>query len=247
VTGWNLSIMTTTNFPKILTDFFSENHTGFNKEIKIEKNVFSTNLPIIELNLNLDTAKILADLKDFVHETPINRQLPYETVPRVRGWGVTDLWLTVPTTKYPYLMDLYYKKYYNGDLLPAIPKDENKYPNIVKQLNNINIDRCRASVITAGGYLYPHRDISLNPTPMNYMWIPLNNPVGSELGVYPVGKIPTKLGYGYLLNQENYVHAVINNSSSTRHVLVCYLSDEQPSAFVDLVTQSIKQQYKVIQ
>jgi hypothetical protein len=239
--------MTTTTFPKILTEFFTEKHPGFNKEIKINPNVFSTNLPIIELNLNLNVDNILKDLSDFDHDTPINRQLPYESVPRVRGWGVTDLWLESPTTKYPYLMDLYYKKYYDGDVLPAIPKDEKKYPNIISQLSSINIDRCRASVVTAGGYLYPHRDICLSSTPMNYMWIPLNNPVGSELGVYPIGKIQTKLGYGYLLNQENYVHAVINNSSVTRHVLVCYLSDEQSPEFIDLVTQSIKQQYRVIQ
>lgn len=236
-----------TNFPKILTDFFSEKHPGFNKEVIISQNVFATNLPIVELDLNLNVNEILKDLTGFTHDTPIDRQLPYEPVPRVRGWGVTDLWLDTPTTKYPYLVDLYYKKYYTGDLLSAIPKDGTKYPNIINQLGGINISRCRASIITAGGYLYPHRDISLNQTPMNYMWIPLNNPVGSELGVYPLGKIHTKLGCGYLLNQENYVHAVINNSSITRNVLVCYLSDEQPSAFVDLVTQSIKQQYKVIQ
>lgn len=236
----------TIHLPKILTDFFSNTHGGYKKDVVLRDNIFSTNLPIVELDLGIDVDAVLSDLTGFIQNNPIDRKDGYDLVPRIRGWAVTDVWVSEDTTLYPYIVDLMSKKYNEAFPIPAIPKNYIKYPNIIKELSSMNVTRCRFSTLQPWGYLYPHRDIRLNPRPIDYLWIPLNNPAGSRLGVYPVGEIHTKIGCGYLLNQENYIHAVWNNTDIERKVLVCELGEDQPLEFISLVTDSIKSQYKVV-
>ena len=230
--------------PKILIDFFSNPHPGFTTKINIPTNVFEINLPVIELNLNLDTEKILHDLKDFKHNPILYRQEDYDSIPMAYGWNVTDIWLKETSILYPYLSDWYNKKFYDIEKIEPIPKNETLYPNIIEQLKFMNVSRCRVSRLEPRGFLCPHRDIKLTHTPMNYLWIPLDHIEGSRMGVYPVGEVKLKLGYGYLLNQENFMHAVMNNTDSIRHVMVCELENEQPQEFINLVLESIKEQYK---
>lgn len=232
-------------YPKILTEFFNNPHPGFHKKIEIpEDNIFKVNLPAITLNLNLNTEKILGDLINFNHNPILDRHNTYDLTPLACGWNVTDIWLNSPSTLYPYFSDWYYQKFYEMETLDTISKNITLYPNLINELKFMNVSRCRVSRLAPKGYLCPHRDIKKTETPMNYLWIPLDNIEYSKLGVYPIGSIELKLGNGYLLNQENFVHAVLNDSDQIRYAMVCELEDEQPQEFINLVLESIKEQYK---
>jgi hypothetical protein len=204
----------------LVKNFFRHQFRGVT-DVALEDDILMTNAPVVSLPLNIDVKSLL----DLVMKQPappaIRNTYPYETFPRIQGWTQKVLWSN--GTVEPIMDDLYYKK-----SCAPIPKQE---PDRVAQqiqtlLSNLGIfaGLCAISNLDPSGYIRPHRDINLIKYPLGYFWLPLNNPPGNELKIYPYGTVDVTLGNLYLLNQKNFVHAVINNSTETRYVIIGWIN-----------------------
>jgi len=208
---------------QLTNSFFSNDFPGLAVTPILQSDLLSTNLPVLEVELNIDTKSLIELAKKILLDEVSRTSYMYEETPRMDKWSMQTLWSD--GTVVPWIKDIYYKT-----LSDAVPKkiatDEAK--EIQHKLNEFNITAkvCWLSKFQPGGYLRPHRDIGLNLKPLGYFWIPLNNPAGSELKIYPLGTVNVSLGNMYLLNQENYIHGIINQSSQDRYALVGHLSNE---------------------
>jgi hypothetical protein len=234
-----------THLDQLTKFFFEKNHPGFDQTVSLSENILSTNVPIVELDLNIDLIPILNEMMniDISRHTVVRACYPYDDYPRYQGWIIKELWheKEVPDT----LTDLYYKKCTSKLLPHFISKDKNQFKNTISILSTLGVDihTCLLSVFTPGGYVRPHRDISEITTPLRYFWLPLNNPTGSDFRVFPKGPVNIKLGSLYLLNQENFVHAVYNNSDENRYNLIGWFDSEIEENFSNLIKRSIIDQY----
>ena len=215
----------------LVKDFF-QNQFNSVPNIVLEDDILMTNAPIVSLPLNIDV-KLLLDLVKQLPALPAIRNIyPYETSPRIQGWTQKFLWSD--GTVEPIMDDIYYKK--SGSPIPKVePNDVALQIQTLLSNLGISINLCAVSNLEPNGYIRPHRDINLIKYPLGYFWLPLNNPPGNELKVYPYGTVDVTLGNLYLLNQKNFVHAVINNSTETRYVIIGWIT-----AVSDELKESIK-------
>jgi hypothetical protein len=240
-------------------EFFDKDFPKFNQRVHIPEHIFATPVPIVELELGIDVDKILSIAKtipvdDYVSVIDIN---PAPTVDklhsnrswenyenRIHGWQDTFLWSDGGDIQH--LEDIYYKKPRPSFPIIEISDAGQQIRDILSQAG-LNINLCTLSVFGPKGYCKPHRDIGLVDLPLAYFWIPLNFPNGSDLKIYPSGYVDVKLGNVYLLNQENFTHAVKNdNSMDYRYVLFGFLKPVISEEFYNTVYQAISQQYTII-
>jgi len=223
----------------LLTEFYNNQFDGFNTKVMPADPILSTPVPVVEVSIGLDT-KFLLDQSKKISTRPMERKsYPYEKQPRFINWDISVLWSE--DYENTLIEDIYYKK----RTAPVAHQSPDEYSLPIKEYLlsiGINLKFCMLSVFGPNGYLRPHRDIGLNLTPLNYIWIPLNNPYGNELRIYPYGTVSVTLGNVYLLNQENFVHSIVNKSNDDRYVLVGYLS-EVTDEFSNLVKENIVTQY----
>lgn len=231
--------MRDTHLDQLLNQFFANEFQGFTEKISLPDNLLSTPVPVVEVPLDIDTDKLLDLVKDLSVEDMVRKTYPYEDVPRFANWKIKLLWNN--GYENTLLGDVYYKK--TSSPIPALAADTAVEP-IKQHLLDLGVDAklCMLSVFEPNGYLRPHRDIGLNPTPLNYFWLPLNNPTGSELRIYPYGNVTINAGSIYLLNQENFVHSVVNYSNEHRYVLVGHLNNIS-TEFKQQILNSILKQY----
>lgn len=231
---------------KITTDFFTRPHPGFTRKITIdENNILGTNVPIVEINVGLNVDLMLEDAKNVEIIDHIRAPNPFAKEPRYQGWQLISLWNNYPARKLPHIPSMLTGKF-DDAVAPVLEKDYDKLGNILRELErvNLNVRRMIVTVMKPGAYVSPHRDISFSKSPLNYVWIPLNYPKGSHFGVYPYGEVDVKLGSIYLLNQENFPHAVANNSDEYRYVLAGWLDMPYITAeFLALAKTNIQKQY----
>lgn len=224
---------------QLLKDFYSNKFNGFNSHITLADNVLTTPVPLVELSLELDTAYLLEIAKQIPMDSMNRKTYPYEIHPRYQGWNVQLLWSH--NFKNTLISDIYYKKVDK----PIEDKSANNLEKLIQDyLSTLELDckLCVLSVFEPNGYVRPHRDIGLNTTPLDYFWIPLNNPRGSQLRIYPYGTVEVKLGNIYLLNQEQFVHSVVNYSSESRYVLTGHLTNISTKLKL-LIAKSIQSKY----
>jgi len=226
---------------QLTKDFFSNDFPKFNKSVTMSDDVLETDIPVLELPLRLNVTYLLELLKDQTTEIHVRPKYPYETEPRIANWNIQPLWSdgTIITN----YSDFYYKK-----CQPPCEKVEPTptsaiIKNYLEQFG-FTLGLCFYSVFDAGGYVRPHRDIRPSQKSLDYIWIPLNNPNGSELKVYPYGTVKINLGSAYLLNQSNYVHAVKNQSNEQRKVLLGYIRKTNKN-FLNLVESCIREKYRL--
>lgn len=225
---------------QLTSDFFSNPFPGLSDNIEIQNDILSSNLPVVEVPLDIDYKHLLALSKQIPIDEVIRSTYPYEKTPRLQGWDMQILWSD--GTVVPWVKDLYYKVF--ADAIPY-KSAEGPAENIKNKLAEYGITArtCMVSKFSPGGYLRPHRDISLTPRPLSYFWLPLNSPTGSELKIYPLGTVNINLGCMYLLNQENYTHAVINRSNEDRYVLVGYLDNPVSDQLLSKIKASVFDKY----
>lgn len=224
---------------QLVKHFFQNQFDGIKSDIVLENDILLTNVPVVELPLDINV-KSLLDLVTQLPTSPVKRNIyPYENFPRIQGWSQKVLWSD--GTVEPTMDDVYYKK--SCSPIPELNPEELIKP-IQKLLDNLGISTslCALSILEPGGYIRPHRDINLMKYPLGYFWLPLNNPVGNELKIYPYGTVDVTLGNLYLLNQKNFVHAVINNSNETRYVIIGWVT-EVNDRLTELIKDSINLMY----
>jgi len=217
---------------QLTKDFFTNKFPGYYSN-------HTDNIPILELPLNVDVAYIQDLLKDKTPNKVVRNSYPGEISPRFYNWSMEVLWSSGNLTLF--LSDIYYKKP-GTKLKEQVATNNDKLVKDYLLLKGLDIEVCMLSVFEPGGYLRPHRDIALNPNPLNYFWLPLDNPQGAELKIYPYGTVNVNLGNIYLLNQENFVHAVKNDSCENRHVLVGHVKNFD-STVEQIIEKEIDNQY----
>lgn len=221
---------------QLTKDFFNNEFPKFNNNIELQSDLLSTNLPIVEVKLNLDVEYLLAVARQISVEEVIRPVYPYEFSNRIKGWSMQLLWSDGTVT--PWIKDLYYKVF--ADPIAEKPTDDLSESIKNKLLKyGISAKVCWVSKFSPQGYLRPHRDYGINPRPLSYFWIPLNAPDGSELKIYPSGTVNVNLGSMYLLNQDNYTHAVVNLSNQDRYVLTGHLTNDLDSQIMSKIKASI--------
>lgn len=230
---------------QLTKDFFNNDFVAFNSKIKLTDHVLANNVPVVELkfDLNIENLMPTAVCDQLVLSNNVRPTFPYEFEPRISNWGLEVLWSNGSVV--PIVKDVYHKKM--TDAIPFKEPIPEALP-IKNSLENLGFDvsLCWLSKFEPRGYVRPHRDISLRLHPLTYFWIPINNPAGCEIKIYPYGKVKVNIGSIYLLNQENYTHAVYNNSNDSRYALLGYFDPNIPSALADKVLAAIKEQYQTI-
>lgn len=224
---------------QLLNDFYNSAFPGFTSKLTIGDPVLSTPVPVVDIPMHLDTDLLLEYAKQIELDPMQRTTYPYEQHPRFVGWNIQVLWSNDYNNTL--LGDIYYKK----TTAPVADKSATGTSELIQQyLQALGLDCtiCMLSVFEPGAYLRPHRDIGLNSTPLNYFWLPLNNPIGSRLRVYPMGDIDITLGHLYLLNQENFVHGAVNYGQEPRYVLVGHLNNIS-TEFEQQILNSILKQY----
>ena len=228
---------------QLTKQFFANKFPGYTQPVSLAGQVLATNVPVVELDFNVDFSTLFTiDNCKGLLIPPTERQIhPYEYQPRIKDWTLDVLWSDGSVV--PAIKDLYYKKFYDAvpqkDIVP-----ESK--NIHTALTNLgfNVELCWVSAFGANGYVRPHRDISTRTFPLSYFWVPINNPIGSQLKIYPYGPVDIKLGKMYLLNQENFIHAVLNDSNEIRYSVLGFFNPNIPSNIAQTIKQAIKAQYQ---
>lgn len=86
------------------------------------------------------------------------------------------------------------------------------------------IKSIRIVTVDPGGYIHPHKDKLNN---IKCLWMPLHD-FSWCLKFYPFGWLMHELGNAYLINNREYVHAVLNNSREKRYVLNIDFYDNPP-------------------
>jgi hypothetical protein len=232
---------------KVTKDFFTRPHPGFQDKITIDdSNVLGTNVPIVELDMGLNVDIMLEDARRVEIIDHVRAPNPFAKEPRYMGWQLISLWNLYPARKLPHIPSMVSAKFDETEA-PILPKDPSRLGNIINEFDRIGLPlrRVIVTVMKPGAYVSPHRDISFSKSPLNYVWIPLNYPAGSHFGVFPKGEIEINLGSVYLLNQENFPHAVANDSNEYRYVLAGWLDMPHVTKnFLDLAKNSIQTQYQ---
>jgi hypothetical protein len=221
----------------LVKDFFQNPFPGFKSDIIVKDNVLETNIPVVELPLNIDINELLTLVKQIPINPVVRKVYPYEKFPRIQGWQQSIIWND--GTLSVIMDDVYYKK-------PAAPIPEiipDTIGTTIKQVFfdlGFTVNLCAVSILDPKGYIRPHRDINVLDYPLGYFWLPLNNPLDAELKIYPYGTVDITLGNLYLLNQKSFTHAVINNSNERRYVIIGWVSK-----ISNLLEQTIKENIKL--
>lgn len=224
---------------QLTKDFFDNSFPGFNQPVKIESNLFETNVPILELKLDIDVEYLMHLADDIILNAVTRPAYPYETHSRFSNWSMKVLWSDGNVSTH--LSDVYYKRSGNIVDYETAVGPSCAIRDYLKE-KGFNIKLCMLSVFSPGGYLRPHRDITLSNTPLGYFWLPLNDIAENSFKIYPYGEVDINLGSLYLFNQENYVHAIKNNSKIDRKVLVGYIDNVSP-AIDNIIKTNLKTKY----
>jgi hypothetical protein len=95
-----------------------------------------------------------------------------------------------------------------------------------------------------GGWIQPHVDPKVEGTStMEYFWIPIND-CSPNIKIWPAGYIKQKVGNMYLVNNQTFLHSVINQDPWTRYVLTGRIDKNSLSPELrQLVSDSFQQQW----
>lgn len=241
---------------KFTQDFFQGQFPGFSVDCNYEEIMsdfwHTKKLPFVELDFTVDTQptyqwllknKQLFDKTPTQHSRELNKKeygVDWFTDAHSQGW--LELKVTGAELERDYIVNC-------GIEMPHHHTEElanNLQIDLVNQLNKINlpVTRIKLLCLEPNGWAQPHMD-RLKPghATMNHVWLPLHN-FKPSLKVYPYGTIEHKTGHLYLLNQQSFIHSVINPESMSRFVAVLTLDYENLSVDMwEQIKQSVYRQW----
>lgn len=225
-------------------EFFRNDFPGFRDTVDIDQdNLLGTNVPFVELELDVNTKDILDIVKNLSEENiELHERKDYKGEKHKRVTNVSSKLLWSDGKKEGWITDIYYKK--RGPNYPA--KETTTETQEIKDLlyqAGIDATLCWLHTLEPGGYFRPHRDVKMDTTPLDYFWIPLNIVPGAQLRSYPHGEINVSLGNAYLLNNDYYVHGVYNGGNETRYVLLGHINHDVTNNLKELISQSLIKNY----
>lgn len=233
---------------KLTLDYFNNDFPGwdYSKPVEIAENPYWTEVPVVELDLDLDVEYLrhLAkgfDPKDYGTQT--REHGSYQKEKRIVGWECNKI-LWNHGNRPTYAHDI--RNYKLADKLEIIKPDvQEKALEDYLISKGLNFKVLLHMQLIPNSYLRPHRDFSDN-WPLLYAWIPVNYPEGSELRFYPLGTVPITEGKVYLFNQYHFVHAIRNtNPELIRDCIIGHLDEniQDTPEWRQRVIDAINEQY----
>jgi hypothetical protein len=218
------------NFTK---DFHNANFFGTGAAITVDWSEFWTNtaIPWLELELNLNTLASYQWVLDHQHLFIENL---YQKAQKQKNKDLGHDWFCKPNS------DGWEALYVLGD--PPVFKNlignsnsiplsvnpvlhHDAIPDFQLQLKALGITVTKLEILKlkVGGWIQPHMDKKYTDgqknLTLNRVWTPLHD-FSQCLKVYPFGYIAHKTGNGYLLNNENFMHSVVNQDRVDRYVAI---------------------------
>lgn len=111
----------------------------------------------------------------------------------------------------------YFRKIFNYDWYV----DEHNFirKEIQKYIPKNDLNIVNTYVLSPGGYVFPHRDYSIDGLGLAKIYIALKWPEGSTFGMYGCGNLPIQEGDVFLINNYTLPHWVVNQSNDHRIVI----------------------------
>lgn len=209
-------------------------------------------IPIVELDLGIDTATSCQWIKDNEHQFA---QAWHQTQYNQHWQGLGHDWFRQPhsqgrwdlqiTGQYPQRKKLLDHQPWNEFDHQQRVMHEDAVPDLRSQLEQrgLAIYSMKIARLDPGGYLEPHKDALISPETMTHLWIPLN-PAENNLKIWPWGMVEHRVGSVYLLNNQSFMHAIANRGTDARYVVTAKLDVEKTNP--DLVAKirvAVKQQW----
>jgi hypothetical protein len=211
--------------------FHSADFVGLPKINKFSTDDFwiSKNIPWLELTLGIDTTS--------TYNWCINNQdkfitNPYQTKEKYRKLQLNENWFSPEHSSgwdalYVLGDPLVFKRFFPSDSTDFLSITPSFYPDavpdFVQQITDLGLKITKLEILRLqrGGWIQPHLDkkYSTGQPTMNRVWTPLHN-FSQCLKIYPTGYVPHKTGNGYILNNENFIHSVVNKESFDRYVAI---------------------------
>jgi hypothetical protein len=139
-----------------------------------------------------------------------------------------------------------YKTYNLQTQDPDITYYPDAVPDLVSELARVNLPVNRIKIFRLGaqGWADPHVDAPIpGSLVMNHIWLPLHD-FPTSMKVYPYGYIKHRAGRIYLLNNNHYVHSVINTSDFPRYVALLKVDTQRlPTSTWEQIKANLKQQW----
>jgi len=237
---------------QLTKEFFNNDFPGYRDKVILSDDVLSINVPIAELEVELDYNKIFeiskkieinegTELHSYYRKDNYSQDKT-DKRKRVVSCQSTLLW-SDGKVRYP-IKNVYYN--IQGEHYPIKEPDSNSQL-IKKILETVGIKTsvCWLQYLDPNGEIRPHRDFKMSPKPLDYFWIPLNYVTNSYLKSYPYGKVDVSMGNVYLLNNDYYVHSVYNGSNTRRFVLLGYLDHNLDTTIKNKIKKDIIVKYNV--
>jgi hypothetical protein len=183
-------------------------------------------VPWAELQLDINTESTYNWLSKHDH---LFQEVPYQVAHRARVHKKHQDWYTPEhangwSALYVLGEPPVFKELIGSQAIPKITPELHSEAavDLLQQIQDRDIVVTKLEILKLdpGGWIQPHQDKKYNSSvTMNRVWMPLHN-FAPCLKIYPSGYVPHNLGQGYVLNNENFMHSVINQESKSRYVAI---------------------------
>lgn len=215
---------------------------------------FRRDVPWLELPLNLDTTQTLQELQsehDYLFDE-ISEQVNNKLDAQARD----RLWFMTPH-QYGWQSCVISRRFYpkaasqiEGTEFPPQVIEPKLHPDtaasLIQQLHDLGIEIFWVDVkaLAPGGWIQPHVDVKTPGTStMEYFWIPINH-CKANFKSWPMGQLYHSVGNMYLVNNQDFLHSVINHDPWTRYVLTGRIDkDSLPDTLRHTVAACFQQQW----
>jgi len=243
-------MLTTMN--KLTADFFAAEFPRYQVPGTYENAVATfwqnTEIPFVELDLGLDL--------DSTYQWCVNNSDNFDLAWNQRKWNQHNqhqgtTWFKQPHSEHRYDLEIQGKRLTSAANLAAKPKKLTRITmpdgaiDLQIQLKKIGIEysSLKLARLDPGGYLEPHKDAFQDSDCLSHVWIPIHSSE-AELKIYPWGKLPHRVGCAYLLNNQSFIHSIVNTSTQPRFVATMRLIvDTVPENIWNLIKHQVQHQW----
>lgn len=113
------------------------------------------------------------------------------------------------------------------------------------QLRQLGMDVSAMTLarLDPGGWLEPHKDPITSDQTMAHVWIPLHHSA-AKIKIWPWGDMPQQPGHVYLLNNQSFVHSIVNFDQCARYVVTARINPRNTDqSMLMKIQQALRQQW----
>jgi hypothetical protein len=233
------------NINKYTKDFMSAEFPGWQvprQQWDYDKFWYRKDIPWVEVPLNLKTDlsyhQVKSQHKELFTEVSEQQNMKLDAIKKDESWFFTHHqhgWehCVILRTFYPQqASQIKNTKYPEQQVKPVWHK--HICNDLIDQLHNLGIEIQWVDVkaLLPGGWIQPHRDPkSAGTSTLEYFWIPLND-CSPNIKIWPAGYVKQRTGNMYLVNNQHFLHAVVNQDPFIRYVLTGRINKDSLSSNV---------------